>query len=226
MPRCPLSINEVLHEAKRRGRPTVALRAVLRLLEDPHYRDRPQGPGHPSRALSSLIAEVLEEREELPMPEEPETYGAALRLLEAREFLKGKRYQDQQMRARRQGAHPDILTFERAFVARFRKLGIPMFAHSIVRDPDEQNALFVRGVSLAKGDKSPHVHGLAVDLVHGTLAWNLPRACWEIIGHVGLEVASQAGVEVVWGGSWRRLWDPAHWELADWRSRVLIAQGP
>ena len=25
------------------------------------------------------------------------------------------------------------------------------------------------------------------------------------------------GVKVVWGGDWTRPYDPAHWELADWK---------
>ena len=143
-----------------------------------------------------------------------------------RPFLKTGRFRSQQTRAKREGAAPELLQFERAFVARFERLGIPMFAHCIWRDRDAQAQAYVTGKSLAPPGRSPHNYGMAVDLIHGVHAWQLPRACWDIIGHVGLEVAYQAGLKLTWGGKWRGLYDPAHWELSDWRSRVTIAEGP
>lgn len=134
-----------------------------------------------------------------------------------RPFLERTVWHDQQMRALRDGAHPDILEFERRFVARMaKKHGVPLFAHNMVRDMAEQNRLFVQGVTKAKGGKSPHNWGCAVDIVHSVKAWNLERDSWTMLGHIGKELATQMGVKLVWGGDWS-FYDPAHWELAEWR---------
>ena len=75
---------------------------------------------------------------------------------------------------------------------------------------------FAAGTTKARAWESPHNYGLAVDIIHGTKAWDLTRKQWEIVGHMGKEVAAQLGVKVVWGGDWK-FYDPAHWELANWR---------
>jgi len=94
--------------------------------------------------------------------------------------------------------------------------GVPMYAHSVVRTASEQNALYVRGVTKAKAGESPHNCGCAVDLIHGRKAWDLGEKSWEVIGHIGKEIALQAGLKIEWGGDWK-FYDPAHWELAEWR---------
>lgn len=157
------------------------------------------------------------------MPE-PANYAEALKQLVHKAHLASEKHRDQQARPQRLGADPDLLRFERAFCRRFEKLGVPMFPHCIVRGRHEQNRLFVTGKSLARFPKSPHNFGMAVDLVHGVHAWNLSKGSWEIVGHVGKEVAAQLGVKVSWGGDWR-FYDPAHWELSDWRSRS-VGLGP
>lgn len=124
------------------------------------------------------------------------------------------------MRANRVGAHPEILEFERVFIMRMRKLGVPLFAHCVMRGMAEQQRVFETGHSKAKWGNSPHNYGCAVDIVHGTLAWQMPRKSWEIIGHMGKETAASIGVKVEWGGDFKSLWDPAHWQLHNWRSRL------
>ena len=39
-----------------------------------------------------------------------------------------------------------------------------------------------------------------------------------MIGGVGKEVARKMGLRVTWGGDFKSLYDPAHWELTDWRT--------
>lgn len=146
----------------------------------------------------------------------PNRYDSALRYLRNPVFLAGARHKAQHWRADRTGAHPDILAFERAFIRRFKRLGVPMWAHCVQRSEATQRRHFVTGVTKARPGESPHNHGKAVDLVHGTRAWDIPKAAWDLIGHIGKEVAGQLGVKVVWGGEWR-FYDPAHWELEDWR---------
>lgn len=142
-----------------------------------------------------------------------------------REFCFSQKYGEQQGRADRTGAQPEILDFERKLVKRAFKLGIPLFAHCVVRGSQEQNRLFREGRSKARAGESPHNYGAAVDLIHGTKAWALTRRQWTIVGHLGKELAVQAGLKVTWGGDWG-FYDPAHWELTDWRAiRAQYADG-
>lgn len=156
-------------------------------------------------------------------------YEQGLKALRNAAFLDGPKFIEQQSRANRKLAHVEILDFERAFVRRFRKLGVPMFAHNVVRTAAEQDALFVQGVSRAKGGESAHNWGCAVDLVHGVRAWDVPRHSWAIMGHLGKEIAQGLGIKIVWGGDWD-FYDPAHWELENWRAvrdaaRSGVSQG-
>jgi hypothetical protein len=147
----------------------------------------------------------------------PSTYDAALREMVDKAYLASQNWQRQQWRAERSGAHPDIVEFERVFIRRCKKLGIPLFAHSMVRSRHDQDKLFADGVTQAKGGESPHNYGLAVDIVHGVKAWGLSRREWDLLGHVGMEVAKSKGIGVAWGGNWPSFYDPAHWELTGWK---------
>lgn len=149
---------------------------------------------------------------------------AALRGLMAPQFLDSERFQEQQWRANRKGAHPSIVLFEKALILDCARLGIPMFAHNMVRTEAEQNALYVKGVTKAKGLDGPHTHGMAVDIVHSTKAWELTDVQWAAIGHLGKERAKQANIRITWGGDWK-FYDPAHWELTDWRKLSADRQG-
>ena len=157
----------------------------------------------------------------MALPSEPATYRAALDGLRNVEFLQSDRYREQQERANRKGAHADIIQFEKAFIRRMESLGVPMFAHNMVRTVAEQNALYVKGVTKAKGKEGPHTHGAAVDIVHSTMGWNIPDKSWKILGHIGLEVAKTQGIDITWGGNWK-FYDPAHWELTDWRALASV----
>lgn len=143
-------------------------------------------------------------------------YSLELRGMTDRAFLASERYSDQQGRADRTGAHPDIIEFERKLIKRAAKLGVPLFAHAVTRGATEQNRLYVQGHTKARAGESPHNFGAAVDIIHGTKGWNLTRKQWEIVGHLGKELAASLGLRVKWGGDWK-FYDPAHWELTDWR---------
>ena len=134
-----------------------------------------------------------------------------------RPFLYSQRYGEQQARADRIGAQPEILDFERKLIKRAFKLGVPLFAHCVIRTSEEQNRLFKAGHTKARAGESPHNYGAAVDIIHGTKGWNLTRKQWAMIGHIGKELAIQAGLAVTWGGDWK-FYDPAHWELTEWRA--------
>lgn len=148
--------------------------------------------------------------------------GNALRGMADVSFLLSRSYQEQQWRADRRGAHPNILIWEKLFVRRMaQKHNVPVFAHNMLRNLAWQQALFDKGVSKARPGSSPHQYGCAVDVVHGTKAWALTDEQWRLMGHIGHELAAQLGVKLVWGGNDgpgdKFAWDPAHWQLANWR---------
>lgn len=145
--------------------------------------------------------------------------GAALTAIVNPAFLKTQKWQDQQWCANREGVHPDILEFEKRMIRRMSKLGVPMFASEVMRTPERQNDLYALGNSRAKGGQSPHQYGCAIDLVHSVKWWTLSQMEWRIVGHVGQEIVTQAGLAIVslaWGGSWD-FYDPAHWQINDWK---------
>lgn len=167
-------------------------------------------------------------REPYPSPEEtrlapmPGKFREALEAMRNPEFLASIKHQEQHLRVSREGAHPAIVGdlaqrgFLPVFLRRMGALGVPMFAHCIWRSEEVQDELFRAGRSKAKAGQSAHNYGCALDFVHGTEGWNLNEQQWSVVGHVGKEVALSLGLKVVWGGDWK-FYDPAHWELADWR---------
>lgn len=156
-------------------------------------------------------------------------FPQALEALRNRDFLKSPKWQEQQLRAERLGAHPLICEFARKLVQRAAKLGVPLFPHCIVRTAVDQASAYARGVSWTPPSR-PYPHrAFAVDIIHSTLAWMdkppIPHA-WELIGAMGLETAKSMSIKITWGGDWdgdgqtsdERKYDPAHFELADWRA--------
>lgn len=157
---------------------------------------------------------------EVPNGHAPNDHRNALLTMKDEAFLRHTRYQEQQWRANRNGAHLLIIEFEKALVKHMRLLGVPMFAHCVVRTPTEQAARFQEGNSRKNGvGPYPHRH-CAADIIHSKYAWNLSKEQWAIIGHCGKEVASFRNIDIVWGGSPEYgFYDPAHWELAHYRER-------
>jgi murein endopeptidase len=147
-------------------------------------------------------------------------FGDALAGIIDRQFLASQNWQKQQWRADRRGAHPDLIEFEKVFIRKMGKLGVPMFSHEFIRSPERQNEVFRAGNSRAKGGHSAHQYGCAVDIVHSTKAWNMEPKAWALVGHVGKEIIAQKGLAVAslaWGGDWG-FYDPAHWQVVDWKS--------
>lgn len=137
-------------------------------------------------------------------------------------FMQSRKYTEQQWRAKREGAHPDLLEFERLLVKRLAKLGVPVFASEVWRDKSRQAELYVKGFTKAPPGKSPHQHGMAVDIVHSTKGWELTPRQWQLIGHLGKELAASKGIKITWGGDFKSLYDPAHWELANWKELANV----
>lgn len=117
-----------------------------------------------------------------------------------------------------------------------RRRNIPLYAHSALRDKATQDALRKAGNSRLAYPHSAHNIGEAVDIVHGTLHWNMSRQEWSLIGVLGrlalerlnASLKKERKLQLTWGGDWRSFWDPAHWEIADYkaRTRILPAMEP
>lgn len=157
------------------------------------------------------------------MPESDPKLSEAVRSMMDRTYCQSQKYQEQQWKALETGAHVEIIDFRRGFIRKLRKLDLPFYAHNMVRTLDEQKALFIKGVSNASGSNSPHVLGMAVDIVHCRRHWELTKSEWAIIGHLGKEYAASQGVKIIWGGDWRDPYDPAHWELENYGKRLAEA---
>lgn len=151
------------------------------------------------------------------------TMADALRGMVDKPFLMTQEHQEQHWRARREGAHPDIREFEKAVLRKYKKLGVPMFALYVVRTAEEQMDLYEKGTSRDSPADGLWPHKCcAVDLIHGAKAYKLTDEQWLLLGHVGHEVAKAKGIKVEWGGDWKKPgeklgWDPAHWQLANWK---------
>jgi len=109
-----------------------------------------------------------------------------------------------------------------AFQAAAAKQSIPLRCHNGYRGQAWQDRLKAEGHSKASWGQSPHNFGLAVDIIHTTLAWvNMPPDGWQVLGALGKEVARRRGLDLTWGGDPDfGFYDPAHWQYRDWRIRA------
>lgn len=141
---------------------------------------------------------------------------------------------DAELRNRRradwQQVDPRIAEFAFRFMAVMAKEGVPFFVHSAYRTREQQNALVQKGASKTPWPRAAHCQGAAVDIVHSRYAWLLNPPEWDWIGIVGKQVHAQMMKQlpadqrwqITWGGDWKSFYDPAHWEIADWRGNVRI----
>lgn len=206
---------------------SLRLRALLQLQQEAQRR---KAPAFHQQAIQRMLERLRAELAGNPKPvmdyrnfDPAQRFPMAIEAMRNADFLKTPKYQDQQVRANTIGADPLICEFADKLVRAGAKLGIPLFPHCIVRTFDEQASAYARGVSRTNPAKQhwPHM-GFAVDVIHGTLGWmdkpSIPHA-WEVVGHLGEIVANSMDIEIEWGGNWK-FYDPAHFELKDWRERA------
>nr|QJB21556.1 MAG: hypothetical protein [Microvirus sp.] len=114
-----------------------------------------------------------------------------------------------------------------------RKRDVPLFVHCAFRTRAEQDRLNAEGFSRARWPNGAHNIGEAVDIVHGRFAWDMSPHEWMLIYKLGQECLRKLNaqlprdhrLELEWGGddgtkSDRFRWDPAHWEIKDYRRRI------
>lgn len=131
-------------------------------------------------------------------------------------------YLSQADRADYRAVDPRLMFFMHKFIAALRKQGVPMFVHSALRTEAEQALLVRQGRSKTVYPNAAHCRGGAVDIVHSKYAWNLKPHEWAYIGKIGEDIIRQYRLPITWGGRWS-FYDPAHWEITDWRSLPLPA---
>lgn len=152
-------------------------------------------------------------------PSKTKRYNVPERLSVRKEYFTSDTYLRQQDRADWQQTDAQLCRFVAYLVHDARKRGIPLFVHSAFRTEAEQNALRAKGRSKASYPNAPHCQGFAADVVHSRYAWMLTDDEWLYIGKLGKDIAKRLGIDVVWGGDWS-FYDPAHWEIRDWRQQV------
>jgi hypothetical protein len=130
------------------------------------------------------------------------------------------------------GCDPRLMVFYSRLYDRMRAMGFPIYCHTAYRSPQLQAKLKADGYSNVTS--GAHQRGAAVDIVHLNYHWNAPTEFFELLGVTGMRVASSEGIPMRWGGDWdgdgisvlrdadERFWDPAHFELKDWRSMPEI----
>lgn len=115
-----------------------------------------------------------------------------------------------------------------------KKRDIPLYVHAALRSKSVQNEHVRRGTSKAKYPLSPHNIGEAVDIVHGTYHWDMTKAEWALLHTLGRLALDRVNsrlraadkLALTWGGHFKTLYDPAHWEISDFEHRTRALPEP
>lgn len=153
----------------------------------------------------------------------PDDYGDALLRMMDLPALKSPEYRRKQT-VDWQHVHPLMKLFATKLIHELEHRGLPFYVHNHFRGMKEQERLFREKRTRARWGKSAHNWGMAVDIVHFKHHWNLTEKEWAIVGQIGKDVARKGHnsngkhepFQITWGGDWD-FYDPAHWELANWR---------
>lgn len=160
-------------------------------------------------------------------PDDGLLFDAPKRLQAPSQFLK-EGYLAQSERADWRDCDPRLIRWAALFVEYARKRGIPLYVHCALRPEAEQAKLKAAGRSKASYPRSAHNIGEAVDIVHSVFHWDMTPQEWLFLRTLGelalnrvnstLKAADK--LSLTWGGTFKGLYDPAHWEITDFRSRI------
>ena len=188
----------------------------------------------PQALVAAARAEAPEKYEDrfTQVPTDNKEWDTPKRLA-APAFLATARYAAQQQRADWQHCDPRMRLLAARIVLRAAKVGIPLYVHSAFRSESEQDELVRRGVTKAPYPRSAHNTGQAFDLVHCIYHWELTAREWSYLHWLGMDelrkinakLSKDKKLQVNWGGndgtaSDTFKWDPAHWEVLDYRTRI------
>lgn len=151
----------------------------------------------------------------------------ALARLRAPVHFHSDSYLRQQERADWAQVDPRLMFWSAHLCEALRRRHIPLYVHTALRDRAEQDRVVSAGHSKARYPSSAHNIGEAVDIVHGVHHWDLTLAEWaalEVLGRLSLDkvnayLPAKRKLRLAWGGTFKGLYDPAHWEIEDFRSR-------
>lgn len=149
----------------------------------------------------------------------PGSHMGAAQSLVAPLVVKSVDYLNRVHKVSRDGSDPDIVDFATAFLRDLQRRSMPFFVHCYVRSNAQQDTLYSQGVTKARAGQSPHNWGMACDIVHFGRFWELTQKEWAVVGEIGKEAARRRNIKITWGGDWK-FYDPAHWELTDWKKRI------
>ena len=159
--------------------------------------------------------------------------------LEAASWFNSAPFFRQNERADWRAVDPRLQLWVAIFVEMARKRSVPLYVHCALRSSDEQRRLVAAGRS--KAIHSAHQIGEAVDIVHGVHHWQLWDKEWLSLHRLGMLALEKANARIAscnvgrsvkieplrlnWGGddgspSDKFRWDPAHWEIVDYRERL------
>lgn len=133
-------------------------------------------------------------------------------------------------RADYRGVHSGLMHFGALLCEAARKQGIPLYVHCALRTKQEQDTAFSGGFSSLQWPDAPHCRGGALDIVHARYHWDLTKQEWSLLGKIGKnchellmrKTPLRDRWGLVWGGDWRKPYDPAHWQVAEWRNLPVI----
>ncbi len=117
---------------------------------------------------------------------------------------------------------PRLIKFTKAFIKRMASMNIPVYCHTAYRSPALQKKL--RDLGHSQLSDGPHQRGAAVDIVHNHFHWKAGDDYWQLSGRIGKEIAAAQGLDLTWGGDFKTLYDPAHWQFTDWRKHIQHLQ--
>lgn len=115
-----------------------------------------------------------------------------------------------------------LLEFTRKLFLQARRDHVPIYVHTAYRSRALQAALARAGKSNVSS--GPHQRGAAVDIVHAFYHWNAPDQFWSYLNLVGHEIIRANGYPIQWGGDFKSLYDPAHWQLREWRKKPKLSE--
>jgi len=144
-----------------------------------------------------------------------------------KDFFTSEYYLRTYNRADYRGAPMPLRLFTWRFLRALRKRGIPMYVHTCFRSTEDQRKLKLGGFSNL--NDGPHQRSAAVDIVHAVDHWDPPEEFWYYIGTLGEAIARDMALgpelgadkplKIEWGGRWSKPFDPAHFQLSDWKHR-------
>lgn len=119
--------------------------------------------------------------------------------------------------------HPFFRDKVMLLIEKCKAAGIELAVVESYRTRSKQAEYYAMGSKYTskRGGMSRHQYGLAVDvvpMVDSVAVWNNPRL-WRKIGGIGERLG------LTWGGRWRVLYDPGHFEWSGGVSRHQLAKG-